>query len=75
MLVYIFVDRSVSGVTADATGVNLPARVAPWASFKSVELNRDKRNPGVGPGECLDDIEKRGLHITDAHVRIAGQVV
>ena len=44
MLVYIFVDRSVPGVTADATGANLPARFAPWVSFKSVELNRDKPN-------------------------------
>lgn len=65
----------VLGVTADATGANLPARFAPWVSFKSVELNRDKPNPGVGPGECLDDIEKHGFHITDAHIRIVDQVV
>jgi hypothetical protein len=65
----------VFDVTADATGVNLPARFALWASFKSVKLNRDKPNPGVDPGECLDDVEKHGFHITDAHVRIVGQVV
>lgn len=75
MPVYIFVDPVGVRRYGRRHGVNLPARVAPWASCKSVELNRDKRNPGVGPGECLDDIEKHGCHITDAHVRIADQVV
>ncbi len=26
--------------------------------------------PGLDTGECLDDIETYGFHITDAHVRI-----
>ena len=76
MLVYIFRGPGrVFGFTANATGANLPARFAPWVSFKSVELSRDKPNPGVDPGACLDDIEKHGIHITDAHVRITDQVV
>ncbi|CAB3649814.1 hypothetical protein LMG24238_01071 [Paraburkholderia sediminicola] len=76
MLVYIFRGPGrVFGFTANATGENLPARFAPWASFKSVELSRDKPTPGVDSGECLDDIEKHGFHITDAHVRITDQVV
>jgi hypothetical protein len=76
MLVYIFRGPGrVFGMTEDATGANLPARFAPWVSFKSVELSRDKPNPGVDPGACLDDIEKHGFHITDAHVRITDQFV
>jgi len=26
--------------------------------------------PGVDVGECLDDIERHGFHLTDAHMRI-----
>jgi hypothetical protein len=65
----------VFGVTADATAANLPEKFAPWVLFKSVELSRDKPNPGVNPGACLDDIEKYGFHVTDAHVRITDQLV
>jgi len=76
MLVYIFRGPGrVFGFTADATGANLPAKFAPWVSFKSVELSRDEPTPGVDSGACLDDIEKRGFHITDAHVRITDQIV
>jgi hypothetical protein len=76
MLVYIFRGPGrVFGFTTDATGANLPERFAPWVSFKSVELHRDKPNPGVDPEACLDDIEKHGFHITDAHVRITDQLV
>ncbi|HEX7913875.1 MAG TPA: hypothetical protein VF534_38160 [Paraburkholderia sp.] len=76
MLVHIFRGPGrVFGFTADATAANLPAKFSPWVPFKSVELNRDKPNPGVDPGACLDDIEKYGFHITDAHVRITDTVV
>jgi hypothetical protein len=61
----------VFGVSEDAKGANLPSHFAPWSAFKSVELSRDgERTPGVNSDECLDDIEKYGFHITDAHVRI-----
>jgi hypothetical protein len=41
MLVYIFRGPGrVFGMTADATGANLPARFAPWVSFKSVDRTR-----------------------------------
>jgi hypothetical protein len=30
---------------------------------------------GVDVTECLDDIEKYGFHLTDAHKRITGQAV
>ncbi|RKF44984.1 hypothetical protein [Paraburkholderia fungorum] len=76
MLVHIFRGPGrVFGFTADATAENLPAKFAPWVSFRSVELSRDNPTPGVDSGECLDDIEKHGFHITDAHVRITDQVV
>lgn len=75
MLVYIFRGPGrVFGFTADATGANLPARFAPWVSFKSIELSRDQATPGVDPAVCLDDIAEHGFHITDAHVRITDQV-
>jgi hypothetical protein len=60
----------VFGVTQSANGENLPAKFAPWTTFKSIELKRDEQTPGINPAECLDDIGKYGFHITDAHVRI-----
>ncbi|WP_062117076.1 hypothetical protein [Collimonas pratensis] len=76
MLVYIFRGPGrVFGMTADTTGSNLPAKFAPWALFKPVELRRDTLTPGVDSVECLDDIEKHGFHVTDAHVRITDQLI
>lgn len=64
------------GMTEDATGANLPARFAPWTIFKSIELSREgEPTAGVDTKECLDDIEKHGFHITDAHVRITENVI
>jgi hypothetical protein len=66
----------VFGVTEDAAGGNLPSRFAPWTVFKSIELKRGGESvPGVNTAECLDDIEKYGFHITDAHIRITDDVV
>ena len=77
MLLYIFRGPGrVFGVTADAKGANLPSQFAPWNPFKSIELNRaGEPTPGVNTDECLDDIEKYGFHITDAHVRITQNVI
>lgn len=75
MLVHIFRGPGrVFGFTGDEGGTNLPAQFAPWTSFKSVELSRDTVTPGVNANDCLADIERFGFHITDAHVRITGQV-
>jgi hypothetical protein len=66
----------VFGFTEDAAGSNLPFRFAPWASFKTIELRRDgDPTPGVNAHECLDDIERHGFHVTDAHVRITDTLV
>ena len=66
----------VFAFTADATGSNLPPRYGPWTAFKVIDLNRDGQpTPGVHTGECLDDIEKHGFHITDTHVRITESAI
>lgn len=74
MLVHMFRGPGrVFGFTADAAGANLPSRYAPWSAFKSAELTKGVTQPGVNVDECLDDIEKHGFHLTDAHVRITDQ--
>jgi hypothetical protein len=76
MLVHIFRGPGrVFGITQDASGANLPPRFAPWTPFKALELSRDESTPGVDTGECLDDIERHGFHVTDAHVRITESVL
>jgi hypothetical protein len=77
MQIYIFRGPGrVFGCTPDATGANLPSQFAPWNAFKSIELRRGgESTPGVNADECLDDVEKYGFHITDAHVRITENAV
>jgi hypothetical protein len=66
----------VFGCTEDAAGANLSSQFAPWSAFKSIELSRNgEPTPGVETAECLDDIEKYGFHITDAHARITESVI
>jgi hypothetical protein len=60
----------VFGCTADPAGANLPSQYAPWSLFKTVAMSREEPMPGINTGECLDDIERFGYHLTDAHVRI-----
>lgn len=76
VLVYIFkADGRVFGVTQDAAGTNLPTGLGAWSGFKSLELNKGVKQPGVDVDECLDDIEKYGFHVTDAHERITQRFV
>jgi hypothetical protein len=66
----------VFGFTKDATGSNLPQQYGPWSPFKTLEMSRSgEPQPGVRVDECLDDIEKHGIHITEAHVRITDRVI
>jgi hypothetical protein len=61
----------VFGFTEDKAAANLPSRYGPWIHFKTVEMNKGVATPGgVSTDECLDDIERYGYHLTDAHVRI-----
>ena len=61
----------IFAVSPDGTGANLPTLESPWSSFKSIELTRGGEPvPGLDVAECLDDIERFGYYITDAHVRI-----
>jgi hypothetical protein len=71
MQVHIFrgPDR-IFGFTADGDGTNLPSQYAPWNAFKTIDLTRETPRAGVNVTECLDDIEKHGFHLTNAHVRI-----
>jgi hypothetical protein len=65
----------VFGCTAQASGENLPERYAPWTPFKTLELHKGERTPGIDADECLNDIETHGIHITDAHVRITEEAL
>ena len=76
MLIHIFrADGRVFGFTPQADGSNLPTRHGAWTAFKSVDMTKGVAMPGVNVDECLDDIEKLGMHITDAHTRITDQAV
>lgn len=76
MLVHIFRGPGrVFGATKDGTAANLPSQFSPWSSFKSIDLEKGGQpTPGINANECLDDIEKYGFHITDAHERITERV-
>jgi hypothetical protein len=65
----------IFGVTAQPSGENLPQKYAPWTAFKTIELRKDERTPGVDANECLSDIEAYGVHVTDAHVRITEEAI
>lgn len=66
----------VFGFTQDATGSNLPSRFGPWSPFKTLDMSRGgEPNPAVRTDECLDDIEKHGIHVTEAHVRITDTLI
>jgi hypothetical protein len=75
MQVHIFRGSGrVFGFTLNGTGENLPARFGPWTAFKALDLNRGDAQTNFDVNECLDDIEKFGFHLTDAHVRITDDV-
>jgi hypothetical protein len=71
MQVHIFrgPDR-IFGLPPTATEPIFRRGYAPWTSFKTIDLTRGTTHAGVNVIECLDDIEKYGFHLTDAHVRI-----
>ena len=65
----------IFAVTTDAAGANLPAKYAPWAAFKSIDLEKGVPTPGLDVDECWSDLEAHGLHVTDAHKRITEQAL
>jgi hypothetical protein len=65
----------IFGFTAESSGENLPQKYAPWSAFKTIELQRDERTPGVDAIECLNDLEAHGVHVTDSHVRITEDAI
>ena len=77
MLIHIFRGTGrVFGFTESATGANLPSQFSPWTSFKSIDLSHDgEPTAGVNTNECLQDIQRYGFHVTDAHARITERVI
>jgi hypothetical protein len=76
MQVHVFKGQGrVFAVTTDAAGANLPSKYAPWAAFKSIELQRGVATLGLDVEECWGDLETYGLHVTDAHQRITEQAL
>jgi hypothetical protein len=77
MLLHIFRGPGrVFGFTEDVTEANLPSQFSPWTVFKSIDLSRDgEPRTGGDAKECLEDIERHGFHVTDAHVRITESVI
>jgi hypothetical protein len=65
----------IFGVTANNDGSNIPSQYTPWTAFKTLDLTRGRTQAGIEVNDCLDDIEKYGFHLTDAHVRITEQAV
>ena len=65
----------IFGCTGEPSGQNLPSKYAPWAAFKVVEMQSGERLPGIKVDECLLDLDKFGMHITDAHVRITEEAL
>jgi len=74
MKIYVFrgIDRYYA-CTGESDGSNLPEKFGPWEAFKSLELDRGQVQAGLNVDECLDDIEKYGIHMTKAHVRVTEQ--
>ena len=71
MQVHIFrATGRVFAFTQDESGSNLPTELGECSHFKTIPMARGESPPGVNVEECLDDIERHGFHITDAHVRV-----
>lgn len=77
MQVHIFKGKGrVFGFTEDDAGTNLPAQYGPWALFKTLDVNRgEEPRASFNTDECLDDLERHGFHLTDAHVRTTESVI
>ena len=76
MQVYLYRGTGrIFAVTATDSVATLPQRYGPWTSFKSIEITRGQAQPGLHVEECLDDIERYGIHVTDAHRRITDEAI
>jgi hypothetical protein len=65
----------VFAFTESSSADDLPERYAPWSLFKSIDVVRGQAQPGVDVDDCLRDIARFGIHVTDAHVRITEQAI
>ena len=65
----------IFAVTTREDGGNLPQRYAPWAAFKTIDIERGRATPGLDVEECLSDLEVHGVHVTDAHRRVTEEAL
>ena len=65
----------VFAVIEEGSKVALPERYGPWMAFKTLELVRGQQQPGLHGEECLDDIARFGIHVTDTHTRITEEAI
>jgi hypothetical protein len=64
-------DKCRLALRRNLTADELPSQFSPWTTFESIDLSREgKPTAELDTNECLEDIEKHGFHVTDAHVRI-----
>jgi hypothetical protein len=76
MQLYVFRGTGrVFAFTEKSSGEGLPERYAPWTPFKTVELVRGQAHAGVNVDDCLDDIARHHIHVTEAHIRITEQAI
>ncbi|HEY1212974.1 MAG TPA: hypothetical protein VGE93_05005 [Bryobacteraceae bacterium] len=77
MQVYVFRGKDrVFAFTGNETGANLPLQYGPWNRHKTLEMERgEEPRAAVNSDECLNDIQRYGFHITDAHVRVTDRVI
>lgn len=71
----LLVFSGVASIFAVTESDHLPARFAPWIPVKTIEVVRGQPQSGFNVEECLDDIARHGIHVTDAHVRITEQAI
>jgi hypothetical protein len=71
MQIHIFrATGRVFGFTQVESGSNLPLDLGKFNYFRAIAMMRGESHQGVNVDEYLDDIERHGFHVTDAHVRI-----
>lgn len=76
MILHIFKgSERVFAVTPDEAGSNLPSRHGPWERFKVMDMHPNEPQAGVDVNECLQDIDRYGMHLTRSHERITHLVL
>ncbi len=76
MQVHIFRGAGrIFAVTEGSDAERLPVPYGPWTPFKTIDLIEGQAQPGLNVAECLDDIKRFGVHVTNAHARITEEAI